>query len=230
MATSQKMVTEASRQEEMNSLSSLLRTFLPDHQDLPLTDNAHELLQRVESQPEHRISLPYKSRTPFFPESNGQTSNHVKMIRDREIKELVKDPTYFPDAREESDDSDATVDLDSSDLEKISSKVRTSGSRTNNKIIDAKTLLEISKKYVCFVCDSGFRSLVDYKNHMVGLCGNNSWQHRCVDCGNSFQSRSAMHLHEKLAPYELWVDKEMQKKPLYQSEDSSNAPENPPGM
>ncbi|XP_059173280.1 zinc finger protein 728-like [Physella acuta] len=193
-------------QEEISSLASLLRTFLPDDSDLPYAGSTELLLQHVGSsliqstkaEPQaasNGIYSSFSSQTSstWFTEVTDPSCQKLKVIEDANSD--LQQPSESDD-----DDSDATIDVSLTDTPKPVAKKRVTA---GNKL---KRSEPTNKVYACFVCDERFTDMSLYTPHMVSHCREALSIH-CSDCNETFSSKAQYTCHRRLSTFEVWVDR-----------------------
>lgn len=193
-------------QEEISSLASLLRTFLPDDSDLPYAGSTELLLQHVgssliqnsKSEPEAASNGIYSSfsahtSSPWFTEVTDTSCQKVKADEDVEYD-------LQQSSESDDDDSDATIDVSLTEAPKPAPNRRVNA---RNKL---KRSEQINKVYACFVCDERFSDMSLYSPHMISHCREALSIH-CSDCNETFSSKAQYSCHRRLSTFEVWVDR-----------------------
>ena len=127
----------ATADEEMDSIANLLRTFLPDNENLPATDNAAQLLQQFKSSI-GQTSMPtfnnqynlqvypneqhaYNNAYSFDPNTEGanvdsedisrqQEENKTESLMQHNEKKVESDPDWEPDKFDDNDNNSGDSD------------------------------------------------------------------------------------------------------------------------
>ncbi|CAL1526146.1 unnamed protein product, partial [Lymnaea stagnalis] len=168
-------------QDEISSIASLLRTFLPDDEDLPFTGSTEQLLQQVGG------SLNYFNRNdPDLQEPNNGLCLHPiakktlqikvkKKFENKKSKHKISKKKKFKSKTNlnisgtenesttihNADEGDSKASIDLSDKIKSKSKQHTEGEH----------LLHFPpgciRKMACFLCDETFTTMAVYSSHMI---------------------------------------------------------------
>ncbi|KAI8793503.1 zinc finger protein 665 [Biomphalaria glabrata] len=222
---------DLSCKEEINSIASLLRTFLPDHDDIPLNGSTEQLLKQVgeglNSSNSFDINYPTASLTsdvekrfdvdtPFSSQFNLKNKNKQKRTKEKrqnghESKKTSNHKSsqmvVQPAESSEDVDSDATIDMAYSEMdhsfEPTESNVKSIDNKTNG---DNPFSTDCIKHYACFLCDEIFTDLDVYSQHMIGH-SQELVSIKCHDCNESFANKTQYSSHRRLSTYELWVDR-----------------------
>ncbi|GFN75282.1 Zinc finger protein 729 [Plakobranchus ocellatus] len=216
---------ESTNQEDLNSFAHLLRTFLPDHDEINLNDtsallgqdekhrndaNAQSKAEEVQaiyeaSNQSHRKKLPA--------EAVAAVNEKDPDIMDDTPIDKAKDPDFEPNSNSEEEededvDSDATVEIPISELREacpnlVPKVVRERAARKVSVVEDSPHRM---KWYACFICDDQYGDVFSYTTHMSQHC-EEAGSIRCYHCGVSFATESLFASHRKLSTFELMVDR-----------------------
>ena len=220
-------------QDELNSLAHLLRTFLPDHDDLSLNegallgqaeaskneDNADvETVYEASNQSHRKATLPSVEPPVHSPTPALDSKPNDPDIEDDTPWDKAKDPDFEPNSiseeEEEEADSDATVEIPLSELREACPNLvpkvarERAARKTTEEHVDNRM-----KWYACFICDDQYGDVFSYTAHMNQHL-EEAGSIKCDICSSSFPSQSLFTSHRKLSTFELLVDRLALKKAM----------------
>ncbi|GFR88923.1 zinc finger protein 62 [Elysia marginata] len=222
-------------QEELNSFAHLLRTFLPDHDDLSFNEtallgqaeggtlnnkaNEVETVYEASNQSHRKLIAPAVESPVQAPEPpTAPIPTEPTDVLDDTPLDKAKDPDFEPNSNSEEEeddaDSDATVEIPLSELREACPDLvpKVARERAARKAADEHVDNRM-KWYACFICDDQYGDVFSYTAHMN--------QHleeaasvKCNVCGVNFTSQSLFTSHRKLSTFELLVDRMALKKAM----------------